>query len=111
MRHTKLHPWHQQKELVALCHRQKIAVQAYCSIVRNQRADDPGLCIIADRYSKTTQQILIRYGLQREWTPVVRSGNSAHLAENADVGDFQLTEEDMAEMNSWDQGGNGAVIK
>lgn len=39
----ELHPWCQQKPIVAYCQREGIVLQAYCPIVRGERMDDPVL--------------------------------------------------------------------
>jgi diketogulonate reductase-like aldo/keto reductase len=66
---------------------------------------------MANKYGKTTQQILIRYALQCAWTPIVRSSNAAHLAENILVNDFAINESDMAAIKIWDEGDKGAIIR
>jgi diketogulonate reductase-like aldo/keto reductase len=57
--------------------------------------------------------MLIRYSLQKGWTPVVGARDPAHLAANAgaEAEGFEIEEEDMVEMDGWDRGSEGAVRK
>lgn len=96
----ELHPWLQQQEVVDYCHKNKIAVEAYCPLVRNQKADDPTLKAVAEKHSKTTAQILLRYCLQKDWSPLPKSDNPGRIAQNADLYGFELDEEDMEKLNN-----------
>lgn len=84
-------------------------IQANCSLVRNTKSKHPGLCALATKYGKTTSQMLIRYSLQKDWTPIFKSGDAIHLRENIDVYDFSIGADDMKLMDSWDEGVNGAI--
>ncbi|KAG0424823.1 hypothetical protein HPB47_027978 [Ixodes persulcatus] len=50
---------------------------------------------IAERYGKSPAQVLIRWLLQRGVVVLPRSTNAAHIHENFQVFDFELTEADM----------------
>jgi diketogulonate reductase-like aldo/keto reductase len=104
----ELHPWCQQRDIVAYCKEKGIAVQAYCPLVRAQRAEDPVLTRIAKKYGKTWAQILIRWSLQKGYSPQVKSVNEWRIQENAEVYDFELADEDMAELDDCDMGAEGA---
>lgn len=104
----ELHPWCQQRDIVAYCKEKGIAVQAYCPLVRAQRADDPVLDRIAKKYGKTWAQILIRWSLQKGYSPQVKSVHEWRIQENAEVYDFELADEDMAELDDCDLGAEGA---
>ncbi|KAI0204012.1 Aldo/keto reductase [Astrocystis sublimbata] len=107
----ELHPWCQQRNVVQFCRSQGIEVQAACALVRNRRSSDPGLHALATKYGKSTAQMLIRYSIQKGWTPVVKAGNPAHLRENANVHDFSIGIEDMCLMDTWDEGNRGAICE
>jgi diketogulonate reductase-like aldo/keto reductase len=105
----KLHPWCQQSKAVAWCHAHNIVVQAYSPIVRNKKVEDPTLKHIAQKYGKTTAQILIRYALQKNWVPLPKSDDPARMRENASVFEFEIAEEDMKALNALEQGPAGAM--
>jgi diketogulonate reductase-like aldo/keto reductase len=77
--------------------------------VRNQKANDPTLTKIAKKHSKTTQQVLVRYSLQKDWVPLPKSEDPERIKSNADVYDFELDTEDMKELNDLEQGEDGAI--
>ncbi|KAL4806158.1 aldo-keto reductase [Aspergillus unguis] len=107
----ELHPWHQQRVIDAYCKKNGIVVEAYSPIVRNYKANDPTLVELAKKYNKLTQQVLIRYALQKGWVPLPKTDNPERMVSNADVFDFDITTEDMALLDSLDQGGAGAIVE
>ncbi|OTB07260.1 hypothetical protein M426DRAFT_86193 [Hypoxylon sp. CI-4A] len=107
----ELHPWCQQQKIEEFCQSRGIEIQASCSLVRNSKATHPGLRTLTTKYGKTTAQILVRYSIQKGWTPVVKSASPAHLRENMDVYDFSIGDDDMTLLNSWDEGSKGAILK
>ncbi|EEP79556.1 conserved hypothetical protein [Uncinocarpus reesii 1704] len=107
----ELHPWCQQKKADAYCKQHGIVVQAYSPIVRNYKANEPTLVGLAQKYGKTTAQILLRYALQKDWVPLPKSDTPENIKANADLYDFALAEEDMATLNALDEGADGAIVQ
>jgi hypothetical protein len=107
----ELHAFSQQREIVDFCHKNAIIVEAYCPIVRNQKANDPTLKKVAEAHGKTPNQVLIRYCLQKDWVPLPKSDTPSRIVENADIYDFELTEEEMKTLNDLDQGAKGAIVQ
>lgn len=106
----ELHPWLQQREIVSYCEKNGIAVEAYCPLVRNQKKDDPVLKGIADKHGKSTAQVLLRYCLQKDWVPLPKSDNEGRIAQNADLFNFELSKEDISELDKQDTDGKGALV-
>lgn len=79
--------------------------------MRNYKANDPTLVAIAKKYNKSTQQVLIRYALQKGWVPLPKTDDAGRIAANADVFDFNISSEDLAELDSLDQGSAGAIVE
>lgn len=86
-------------------------MEAYSPLVRNYKANDPTLVDVATKYERTTAQILIRYALQKGWVPLPKSDTPERIVANANVFDFEITEEDMAVLNALDQGSAGAIVE
>lgn len=107
----QLHPWCQQRVIDAYCKKNGIVVEAYSPVVRNYKANDPTLVELAKKYNKSTQQVLIRYALQKGWVPLPKTDHPERIVSNADVFDFNITEEDIAVMNALDQGSAGAIVE
>ncbi|KAG5976130.1 hypothetical protein E4U55_007502 [Claviceps digitariae] len=95
----ELHPWLTRPDIVQWCRARNIAVQAYCPIVRGERwGRHAVVTAAADKYGKTEAQILLRWSLQRGYVPLVKSVTPSRIAENADIFDFELTEDEVAAM-------------
>ena len=103
----QLHPWCQQREIVSFCQSEGIIVSAYCPLVRNQKAEDPTLLSLSKKYNKSTAQVLVRYSLQKGWTPLPKSETPSRIAANADVFDFNLDAAEMEKLDSLDEGAKG----
>ncbi|KAJ5134120.1 Aldo/keto reductase subgroup [Penicillium atrosanguineum] len=107
----ELHPWCQQRTIDAYCKQHGVVVEAYSPIVRNNKANEPTLVEIAKRYNQSTQQVLIRYALQKRWVPLPKSDTAERIAANADVFGFDLSADDMDLLDSLDQGAAGAIVE
>ncbi|KAH0267841.1 aldo-keto reductase, partial [Aureobasidium melanogenum] len=107
----ELHPWNQQRVAVEYCQANNIVVEAYCPLVRNQKADDPTLKSLAEKYKKSTGQVLIRYCLQKGWVPLPKSDTPSRIKDNADIYDFEISKEDMSKLDNLDQGAAGAIVQ
>ncbi|KAI4747942.1 aldo-keto reductase [Aureobasidium sp. EXF-8845] len=107
----ELHPWNQQRVAVEFCQANNIVVEAYCPLVRNQKADDPTLKSLSEKYKKSTGQVLIRYCLQKGWVPLPKSDTPSRIKENADIYDFEISKEDMSKLDDLDQGAEGAIVQ
>jgi diketogulonate reductase-like aldo/keto reductase len=107
----KLHPWCQQRAAVAYCASNNILIEAYCPLVRNQKADDPTLNALAKKHNTSTGQVLIRYCLQKEWVPLPKSDTPSRIEGNADVYGFELDQGDMKELDGLDQEDKGAIVQ
>ncbi|KAJ6132334.1 hypothetical protein N7471_007549 [Penicillium samsonianum] len=107
----ELHPWCQQRVIDEYCQKNGIIVEAYSPIVRNYKANDPTLVEVAKKYGKSTQQVLIRYALQKGWVPLPKTDTPERIVSNADVFNFDLSVEDMAVLDSFDQGSAGAIVE
>ncbi|KAF4468399.1 alcohol dehydrogenase [Fusarium albosuccineum] len=107
----ELHPWLQQKEIVEYCNKNHIVVEAYCPLVRNLKAEEETLVGIAKKHGVTTNQVLVRYCLQKRWVPLPKSDNPGRIKANADVFGFELDDEDMDTLNGLDQGRAGAIVQ
>lgn len=64
-------------------------------MTRGVKLDDPKLVPIATKYNKTTAQILLRWGLQMGLIEIPKSTNKNRIVENSKIFDFEITEEDM----------------
>ena len=103
----QLHPWFQQRDIVSYCEQEGIPIEAYCPLVRQEKADDANLVDVAKKCGKTPNQVLIRYALQKGWIPLPKSENPERIASNADVYDFEIPKAEMKKLDDLDQGRQG----
>lgn len=105
----ELHPWCQQREIVKYCQDNGIAIEAFCPLVRTRKMNDKTLTSIASKHTKDPGAVLIRYSLQKGWSPLPKSDTPSRIESNADVYDFELDSDDMGRLDSLDQGAAGAI--
>ena len=96
----ELHPFMSQEENVAYNRQLGIQVVGWAPFGQGD-IDVPGhplLKEIAARYGKTSSQIVLRWVIQRGLITIPRAKPN-HFAENLDVMNFTLSDEDMALIN------------
>ena len=125
---VEFHPYLYQRELLDFCLARRIVVEAYCPLTQGQRLKDPKLIAIAKKYAtasptqparrskfsfmpaassgdgtKSPAQILIRWAIQRSLVVIPKSANPSRIRENADVFDFEITDEDMRLLDGFNE--------
>lgn len=121
-----MHAYHQQKPLREFCKKHGIIVTAYAPLdspgARNffnpniPKSEFPNLLShplvteIAKEHKKTTAQVLLRHSVQGGAVVIPGSKNIAHLKDNLNIFDFELTEEQMNKLNALDKGDRGKVF-
>ena len=58
---------------------------------------------LAEKYGKSSAQIILRWQLQAGFIAIPGSSNPDHIAENYDIFDFELSEEDMQRIRGLDR--------
>ena len=97
------HPRLQQPELVEYCGSHDITVQAWAPIMRGRVLLIPELVQIAQTHRKSPAQVSIRWILQRGLTTIPKSIHANRILENSEVYDFELSDREMAIIESLDQ--------
>ncbi|MFD2521425.1 aldo/keto reductase [Emticicia soli] len=96
-------PYLYQEDLLKYCQEHKIQLQAYSPLVRGQRMADPKLLNIAEKYQKTPAQIILRWAIQLGVSTIPKSSNLERIKENFDVFDFEISEQDIAYINGFNE--------
>lgn len=94
-------PYLYQKSLLEFCRSNSVQLEGYSPLTKGENLGDPALGAIASRYSKTPAQILLRWALQKEIVTIPKSTNRERIRENADVFDFDISQEDMETLDSF----------
>jgi len=100
---VEYHPRFNQRELHEYCKKNKIQLEAWSPLMQGGLLDDPVLVEIAEKYNKSTAQVIIRWDLQTEVITIPKSTKPHRIAENADIFDFELSQEDMEKINDLNQ--------
>ncbi|WP_439818457.1 aldo/keto reductase [Weissella paramesenteroides] len=96
----EIHPYWVQEDNVLENLRRGIKVEAWSPLGRGSAAlKEPVIQEIAEKYDKSTSQIITRWHIDRGIIPVLRSSNPAHQREDLDVFDFELENNEIAAIN------------
>ena len=103
---TEVHPYYQEKELKKFLFHEDIKIQAWYPLGHGDNAllNEPLFKSLAEKYGKSTAQIILRWHIQDGNIVIPGSKNSDHIKANFDIFDFSLTDEEMAEISSLDKG-------
>ena len=97
---VELHPRFNQRELHEFCKKHNIQLEAWSPLMRGGLLEEPVLVELARKYNKTTAQIILRWDIQMGIVTIPKSITPSRIAENADVFDFELSQEDMEKINA-----------
>ena len=96
-------PFGWSPEMLDFCSTEHIVIQAYSPLTQADRLDDATLREIAAGYNKAPAQVLIRWNLQRGVVPIPKANHADHQAENLDVFDFELADDDLTRLDALNQ--------
>jgi len=93
---AECHPYLDQSKVIAACRERGLVLTAYCPLARGRLKDDAVLSDIGRRFGKTPAQVALRWLMQQNMIAAIpRSSNAARIAENIDMFDFELADDDM----------------
>ena len=98
---AEYHPYLDQTKVLDFCRRHGMIFTAYCPLARGRLFQDPVLAEMAQAKGKTIAQVVLRWITQQDnIAPLPRSSNSARIAQNLDVYDFMLSDDEMRRIHS-----------
>ncbi|HEX9679238.1 MAG TPA: aldo/keto reductase [Candidatus Saccharimonadales bacterium] len=97
-------PFGFDQQLIDDCQALGVVVQAYSPLTRTGRLGDANLAEIAKSYNKSPAQILLRWSRQKGLLPLPKATSEAHLKDNLEVFDFELTQADMVKLDGLNEG-------
>ena len=101
---NETHPYHQSGEMKAHIARYGTVLESWFPLGGRGNTqtlfNDPVIASIAAAHGKTSAQVIIRWHLQAGNICIPGSSNKQHIIEDYDVWDFELTDEEMAQMEA-----------
>ena len=101
---NETHPYHQSDEMKAHIAQYGTVLESWFPLGGRGNTqtlfNDPVIAGIAAAHEKSSAQVIIRWHLQAGNICIPGSSNEQHIIEDYDVWDFELTEEEMAQMEA-----------
>jgi diketogulonate reductase-like aldo/keto reductase len=94
------HPRLTQFDLREYCNEQGIAVTSWSPLARGGLLNEPTLQRISEKYGKSPAQTIIRWHLQHDLIVIPKSVTPTRISENLNVFDFDLSFEDMKNIDA-----------
>jgi 2,5-diketo-D-gluconate reductase A len=112
----ELHPYFQQPDVQKADAEHGILTQAWSPIGgitfypgpwredRENVMQDPTIAAIAESHAKSPAQVMLRWGIQQGRSVIPKSTNPGRIAQNLDVFDFTLDDDEMTRIDALDTG-------
>ena len=103
---VETNPFQQQADYQELLKSEGVQIEAWAPFAegKNDLFSNPILTSIGEKYGKSPAQVVLRWLVQREVVVVSKSTRLERMQQNIDVLDFELTDEDMSQIATLDQG-------
>ncbi len=99
---VEFHPLFNHPELKAYCEENGIALQAYAPLARGAYLKSPLMIEIGKSHQKSPAQVGLRWLVQQGIAVIPKSIHEERLAENSQIFDFVLSDEEMAAITAMD---------
>ena len=98
-------PFEFRRALLAACQQSGVALEAYSPLGTGRHLADEAVKRIAERVGQTPAQVLLRWCIQHGLPLITKSTHRERIEENAQIFDFALSDEDIAELDQLDETG------
>jgi diketogulonate reductase-like aldo/keto reductase len=100
----EVNPFQYPREVVNFCWEHGIQVESYSPLNQGASLSHPVIANAAREHERTPAQIVLRWHIQHGLIPIPRSVNREHIAENFQVFDFSLSDQEMEALDALDRG-------
>ena len=99
---TEVHPYSQETELKEFLNNEGIVIQAWYPLGHGDKGliNEDVFTRLAEKYGKSNAQIILRWHIQAGNVVIPGSKNAEHIKANADLFDFELNDDEMAEISA-----------
>jgi diketogulonate reductase-like aldo/keto reductase len=102
---VQLSPFEYRRAVIAKGRERGIVTEAYSPLGTGRHLSNDVINRIAARTGRTSAQVLLRWGVQHDLVVLPKSTHRDRIAENAQIFDFTLSADDMAELDALDRTG------
>ena len=96
----EFHPGYTQRSAVAFCKKNGITVEAWSPLGHGSLLSEPRILEIASHYERPVAQVILRWCRHHDVIPVTRALLPEHQQENLESFDFDLTADDIAQLDA-----------
>ena len=100
----ELHPFLQQRDVQTKCADLGIAVQGWSPLVQGKFRDEALFETIGKAHNKTAAQVVLRWAVQHGIITIPKSANEGRIGQNADLFDFELSADEMTQVDALERG-------
>ncbi|MGG0788996.1 aldo/keto reductase [Peribacillus simplex] len=100
---VECHPRLTQKEVQVFCKEQGIQLEAWSPLMQGELLDNDVLQAIAAKHGKSVAQVILRWDIQNGIVTIPKSTKEHRIVENSSIFDFELTEEEMNQIDGLNQ--------
>jgi len=98
-------PFEYRRALLAACQEHGVALEAYSPLGTGRHLRDETVNRVAHRLGRTPAQVLLRWCVQHDLPVLPKSTHRERIEENAQIFDFALSDDDIAELDALDRSG------
>lgn len=100
----EINPFHQQEDEVQSLQKEGVLVEVWAPFAegKNNLFSNETLQNIGDKYGKSIAQVVLRWLVERDIVVLAKSVNPERMKQNLDIFDFELTDEDKAQIATLD---------
>ena len=111
MNQIEVSPFNTNKEIISFCKEKKVQVEAFATFGTTKKNPEAAKDLFANeiildlsrKYKKSASQVILRWVLEQGISVIPKASSKEHLRENIDVLDFELSHEDMLQIDTLDK--------
>lgn len=104
---NEIHPYYQENDVIPYIQNLGIVTQGWYPLGgrghTSELLNDEVIVNIAQSHNKSSAQVILRWNLQKGVVVIPGSSNSEHIQENTELYDFELTDDEMSQINALDR--------
>ncbi len=99
----EFHPYVVQQNLIDFCTSKEIQYEAWSPFMQGKVFDLDICKALSKKYRKSVSQVILRWNLQKGVVTIPKSAKKERILANADIFDFEISNEDVAYLDSLDR--------